>query len=197
MCAYKPGTEPGNAGGLAPVLQRKIGTDNWLDLGDAYQFELTIGGVGGQVQIAGFFLDSLTVPTMEGDPNNYDDPNHLRYTGIPGTIVPGVPVLVHDIGVKDPDTGEEVILDGVFGMNNLFASAFLDEPFTLADLANLVTAPAAFQSVTFDETTGIVGLEWTPSFATAPEPATAPLFALLGAGLLLSRRRRQHQREHA
>jgi hypothetical protein len=32
------------------------------------QFSLTVGGIGGQKKSAGFWLDSITVPTTEGDP---------------------------------------------------------------------------------------------------------------------------------
>ena len=32
------------------------------------QFTFTVGGVGGQKKMAGFFLDTLTLPTREGDP---------------------------------------------------------------------------------------------------------------------------------
>ena len=47
------------------------------------QFFLTIGGVGGFTQKAGFFLDSLLIPTTEGDPDDLEDPMHLRYVQAP------------------------------------------------------------------------------------------------------------------
>jgi hypothetical protein len=52
------------------------------------QFQLTISGIGGDQRAAGFFLDALSVPTMEGDPLNFI----------------GAPVLVVDISVQDPLT---------------------------------------------------------------------------------------------
>src|SRR5687768_1417403 len=53
------------------------------------QFQLTVGGTGGSIKVPGFFLDSMLLPTIEGNPNNDDDPKHIRFQG--------APVLVFDI----------------------------------------------------------------------------------------------------
>ncbi|MRT44683.1 hypothetical protein FGX00_02305, partial [Xylella fastidiosa subsp. multiplex] len=46
---YKSGQEPGTDNG--PRLKRLVG-DTWVDLSDFEQFELTIGGIDGTMQIA-------------------------------------------------------------------------------------------------------------------------------------------------
>ena len=70
-------------------------------------FNLPIGGIGGTADVAGTFVDSLTLPAMVGEP--------VRFVH--------APLLVKDITVKDEATGEEFTLDGVLGMNYLVASA--------------------------------------------------------------------------
>lgn len=166
---YKPGQEPGD-GNDDPRLQRLVG-ENWVDMDNFEQFKLTIGGIDGTVQIAGFFLDGLSVPTMEGEMLNFND----------------VPVLVFDVGTSDPITGDEIILDGIFGMNLLFATMFIEEPLDLFGLADMPMAPGAFDWVTFDEQTGIIGLSFDER--VIPEPATGLLLVGAGAAVLLRRRR--------
>src|SRR5829696_2234780 len=61
------------------------------------QFTLTVGGIGGQKKSAGFFLDSISIPTTEKDP----------------LVFRGAPVLVLDITVNDPASKQQVTLDGV------------------------------------------------------------------------------------
>lgn len=165
---YKPGQEPGTDNG--PRLQRLVG-DTWVDLSDFEQFELTIGGIDGTVQIAGFILDSFSVPTVEGEPLNFAD----------------VPVLVFDVGTSDPVTGDTIILDGIFGMNMLFATMFIDEPLDLFGLLDAPMTPGAFDWVTFDERTGIIGLSLDPR-VIIPEPATGVLLVTAGAMVLMRRR---------
>jgi hypothetical protein len=114
------------------------------------QFQLTISGIGGDQVAAGFFLDSLRVPTVEGDPLNFV----------------GAPVLVVDISVQDPLTLETLTLDGVFGMNFLVASAFvIEDPFTIGPFN---TGP--FEWVVFDEPNGVLGVQSTgaPAIVIAP-----------------------------
>jgi hypothetical protein len=62
-----------------------------------------------------------------------------------------------DITVKDPATGQEVTLDGVFGMNFLVASAKVDEAALLPDIDNLT--PGAFRWVVYDQDAGLLGLD--------------------------------------
>jgi hypothetical protein len=109
------------------------------------QFTLQIGGVGGAVTAAGFFLDSMVLPTMEGQP--------IRYVR--------APVLVGDISVADPETGDELTLDGVFGMNFLVASMFVDG-IEMGDVA-----AGAYDWLVFDEPNGVLGLN-IPDVAVAP-----------------------------
>ena len=109
------------------------------------QFTLQIGGIGGSFTAAGFFLDSMVLPTMEGQP--------LRYLR--------APVLVGDISVADPDTGEEVTLDGIFGMNFLVSSMMVDG-MELGDVA-----AGAYDWIVFDEPNGVLGLG-LPGITSAP-----------------------------
>ena len=109
------------------------------------QFTLQIGGIGGSFTAAGFFLDSMVLPTTEGQPIRY-----LR-----------APVLVGDITVADPDTGEAMTLDGVFGMNFLVASMFVDGG-NLGDVS-----AGAYDWIVFDEPNGVLGLN-IPGVAAAP-----------------------------
>jgi hypothetical protein len=112
------------------------------------QFQIDIGGIGGTVTAAGYFLDSLSLPTVEGEP--------IRFIQ--------APVLVLDITVFDPVTEQELTLDGVFGMNYLVASIYVNGQ-ELGD-----AAAGAFDFWTFDEANGILGLA-VPNLAP---PATPP-----------------------
>jgi hypothetical protein len=127
----------------------------------ANQFQVPIQGIGGDVTLSGFFLDSLLLHTMEGSPDP-NDPNNIRYLG--------APVLVHDITVLDPLTDESLTLDGIFGTNFLIASIALD-------LGDARESP--FQWITFDEPNGVLGLDLG---ITVPEPST---YAMAGTGLLV------------
>ncbi|MCC7085473.1 MAG: PEP-CTERM sorting domain-containing protein [Pirellulales bacterium] len=116
------------------------------------QFKLSVGGIGGTTNAAGFYLSSLLVPTMEGSVTNDSDPHNLNYLE--------APVLVSDITLKDPTTEQTLTLDGIFGMNFLVGSLSLDlETFNFGDFA-----PGAFDWITFDETNGILGLALNSAF---------------------------------
>jgi autotransporter-associated beta strand protein len=106
------------------------------------QFQLSVGGIGGTTTAAGFFLDSMLLKTMEGDPGNDQDPNHLLFHG--------APVLVSDITVQDPITQKTLTLDGVFGMNYMVASMSID-------MSNF--APGNFNWLVYDQPNGILGLD--------------------------------------
>jgi hypothetical protein len=69
----------------------------------ADQFSVTLEGIGGTTTIAGFYLDSLLVRTMEGDPLLDNDPNHLDFVS--------APVFVQDIVLMDPDTMDTFTFD--------------------------------------------------------------------------------------
>jgi len=125
---YVAGTE----GGENPKL---------ANIPDDKQFSLSIGGVGGTKKVAGFFLDSLTLPTRERQPIVYKP----------------APVMVVDITVEDPKTRQQVTLDGVFGMNFMVASAFVSQAGLMPDIKNLTQGP--FEWVVFDEPAGMLGLK--------------------------------------
>jgi hypothetical protein len=117
------------------------------------QYDLDVTGFGGTVKRSGFYLDSFLVPTIEGNAANPDDPNHLRYMG--------APVLVSDITLQDPVTADVLTLDGIFGMNFLVASAFIDGlEFDVVD--------GPFRWLTYDEPNGILGLEMKAALPAIP-----------------------------
>jgi len=131
-------------------------------------FTTSITGVGGTETVAGFYLDSLLVPTLEAlDPFDAADPNNLNFLG--------APVVVADISVSDGT--DTITLDGIFGMNFLSASV---------DPANLFTGPyipTPFDWVVFDEAAGTLGV------SLVPIPASLPLLGAALAVLSLRRRR--------
>jgi hypothetical protein len=100
------------------------------------QFVVPIQGTGGEVDATGFYLDSLTIPTIEGEPLNFVD----------------APIVVLDITVQDPNTGKTLTLDGDLGMNFLTASL---------DLDSFDINGGAFDWATFDQPNGLLGLTLT------------------------------------
>jgi hypothetical protein len=143
-------------------------TDNPILLDDEgnpipNQFVIPLGGIGGSLNAAGFFLDSMTLSTVEGDPINYL----------------GAPVLVADITVEDALTGGMMTLDGDFGVNFWVASTDLE-------LQNSAAGPYSW--VTFDQPNGLLGFQFNPE--TVPEPSSALLLAVPLMYALGIRRRR-------
>jgi len=170
----------GMTGGATPIL-----VDSITGATVPNQFTLVIGGVGGQEVLAGFWLDTLKLPTKEAALFNNDDLN-IYYTH--------VPVLVGDISVADPlDPTKTVTLDGIFGMNMLVESI----QFSTDDLGNITDlgtpSPSFYQWFTFDEPNGELGLvfdpETVPNATPVPEPASVGLLSAGVVGLLLVRRR--------
>ena len=106
------------------------------------QFTMEVGGVGGTVTAAGFYLDSMLLRTIEGDPNNDADPNHLVFRN--------VPVLVDDISVQNPITLQTLTLDGVFGVNNYVASM-------TPDMGDMGTGN--FNWIVFNQPKGLLGFD--------------------------------------
>lgn len=142
----------------------------------ANQFALPIGGLGGSGVTAGFFLDSLTLQTLQGGPV-LTDPDNMHYVG--------APVLVNNIELEDPITGDTLTLDGIFGMNFLVASAMLSADLSIGD-----TAFGPYGWVTYDEPHGLLGLD----LITIPEPSSLALAALAGVSLVAYRFRRRTAR---
>ena len=123
----------GTYGTTAPVLV----DDNGNRIPN--QSVVPLGGIGGAVDAAEFYMDSLTLQTTEGTP----------------IVFHNVPITVLDVGVTDPRTNHEIVLDGDFGVNFLTASKENG-------------SAAAFNWVTFDQPNGLL------AFAPNVAPPTAP-----------------------
>ena len=100
-------------------------------------FEIPIGGVGGDVNMPGYQIDNLIIPTLNGYNLIY---NNAR-------------ICVHNIGIIDEDTGEFIIIDGIFGSNLLCASAKLLGGFPV-DLAE-----SPYTHVILDTRKGLLGFD--------------------------------------
>ncbi len=144
---YRPGTE----GTADPILEHfDSTTSQWSEIAD--QFTLPVGGVGGIVTAAGFFLDDMLIRTIEGNAANDNDPNHLKFLS--------TPVLVNDITLRDPNTNEMLTLDGIFGVNNLVANAMIIPGDPIPSIYNLTLSN--FNWVVFDQPNGLLGLDVKP-----------------------------------
>ncbi len=100
-------------------------------------FLIPVGGIGGQAELPGYQIDNLIIPTLNGYNLIY---NNAR-------------ICVHDIGIIDEDTGEFIVLDGVFGSNFLCASAKLlgGWPIELAE--------GPFEQIVIDTQNGLLGFD--------------------------------------
>jgi hypothetical protein len=112
------------------------------------QFQELVGGVGGQTAAAGFYLDSLTLPTTEGTP--------LQFTH--------APVLVTDVTATDPNTGKSLTIDGDFGVNFYAASAQVDPFGTVTNKHN-----TDFNWMVYDQPNSVVGFDLA-SLDTGKQP---------------------------
>jgi hypothetical protein len=98
------------------------------------QFDVPVTGAGGgEIDALGFYLDELSLPTVEGPSINYL----------------GAPVVIQDITVQDPNTGKTLTLDGDLGMNFF-------EPTADVNLDNF--AAGSVNWVTFDQPDGLIGV---------------------------------------
>jgi hypothetical protein len=97
-------------------------------------FLLSIGGIGGEVEIPGFILDKLSVPTLNGF----------------NLVFLNARVCVHDIGILDERSGEFIILDGVFGDNFINASMNIDT-------WDISSTP--FDNIVIDTRRGLLGFD--------------------------------------
>jgi hypothetical protein len=107
------------------------------------QFIMSVGGIGGIKKSAGFFLDKLSIPTIQGSPITFVH----------------APVLVCDITVTD-SASRSFTLDGVFGMNFLVASAMVDESSLVPDIDHLT--PGAFRWIVLNQPEGWFGVQRNP-----------------------------------
>ena len=134
---YKTGTY----GTTAPVLV----DDNGNTIPN--QTVIPLGGIGGQADVAEFYMDSLTLQTTEGTPIIYHN----------------VPIAVLDIGVTNPTSGQTVVLDGDLGVN--FLTATKDGG-----------SAAAFNWITFDQPNGQIGFAPNTTAPTTPTVVGRYLF---------------------
>jgi hypothetical protein len=132
------------------------------------QFQEAIGGIGPSTVAAGFYLDSLILPTTEANPNYLTDPRNLKFSGTRSANgqqnVLGPPVLVQDITATK--NGQSITLDGDFGVNFLVGSIDLSGT-GIDNLQIGASAPGAFDWFTFDEQTGVLGLKLNSAFHIA------------------------------
>jgi hypothetical protein len=133
-----------------------------------HQFQEAIGGIGPSAVVAGFYLDSLIVPTTEANPNYYTDPRNLRFAGTRtaggAQDLLGPPVLVQDITATK--NGQSITLDGDFGVNFLVGSIDLSGT-SLDNISIGAALPSAFNWFTFDESAGTIGLQLNSAFHIA------------------------------
>jgi len=109
------------------------------------EFYLPIGGIGGEVIVPVFMIDTVSIPTLNGFELVYGDP----YVG------------VLDIGTIDERTGEPIILDGIFGAN------FLGYSYDMS--LNIVMGP--YDNIVFDTRRAILGFDVNDIY---PVPDTLP-----------------------
>lgn len=165
-----------------------FGTDNPILQGTTSpQFKQTIGGVGGTTTLAGFYLDTLTLPTVEGTNMVFHD----------------VPVLVGDITLQDPVTLEPYTIEGILGMNLFVSTADFIPTFPFF----LGLADGNFNWIVFDDINRTLGLnlvaaegaeflgpwrldEFSQVGNQTPLPEPSAALGLIGLVMLAAQRRR-------
>jgi autotransporter-associated beta strand protein len=164
---YQPGTQ----GTDNPVLERlDPQTSQWTAIED--QFTSQIGGVGGIVTVAGFFLDSMLIRTTEGNAANDADPNHFNFRQ--------APVLVNDISLEDPITHRTLTLDGIFGVNN-FGTNALVIPGPIPAFGGITYGN--FNWAVFDQPNGLLGLDLKAPVSTWNGNGSDELYSLIFPGV--------------
>jgi len=106
-------------------------------------FLVPIGGIGGSVNIPGYQVDRLIVPTQCG--------YNLVFTN--------ARIGVHDVGICHGGTGQCTILDGVFGSNFLCATM---------DLATWEIRATAIDTVVLDTPNAELGLDFFDGYQPPP-----------------------------
>lgn len=109
------------------------------------EFYQPIGGIGGEIEVPVFIVDTVSIPTLGGFDLVYGNP----YVG------------VLDIGIIDERTGEPIILDGIFGTNFLGYSYDMN--------LNIVMGP--YDNIIFDTQRAILGFDVNDIY---PVPDTLP-----------------------
>lgn len=119
------------------------------------EFYQPIGGIGGEILVPVFLIDTVSIPTLNGFELVYGNP----YVG------------VLDIGTIDERTGEPIILDGIFGANFLGYSYDIDlNDMDLNDIdINIVMGP--YDNIVFDTQRAILGFDVNDIY---PVPDTLP-----------------------
>jgi hypothetical protein len=107
-------------------------------------FYVSIGGVGGEVNLPGFIIDKLSVPTLSGF----------------NLVFLNARVCVQDIGVWDEDTGDFTFLDGVFGSNFICASFTFDPETWDLDISS-----TPFDNIVIDTRNALLGFDVAPEYS--------------------------------
>jgi hypothetical protein len=102
-------------------------------------FSIPIGGIGGIVELPGFIIDKLSVPTLSGF----------------NLVFLNARVCVHDIGVFDEARGDFIILDGIFGDNFMCASI---------DMESWDISSTPFDNIVIDMKNGLLGFDVNPVY---------------------------------
>ena len=103
-------------------------------------FSVLIGGIGGEVEIPGFIIDKLSVPTLSGF----------------NLVFINARVCVHDIAVWNEDIGDFIILDGIFGDNFICASMNLET-------WDISSTP--FDNIVIDTRNALLGFDVAPEYS--------------------------------
>ncbi len=112
-------------------------------------YSVPIGGIGegDSVEVPGYIIDQLIVPTLNG--------YNLAYLN--------ARVGVLDISVLDEVTGEPITLDGVFGSNFLVATM---------DIATWDLADTPFENVVLDTQRAVLGFDVNDLYILPPSIPT-------------------------
>jgi hypothetical protein len=129
-----------DTGAATSMISTKLAQQLGIQIAKEQRFSLPIGGLGGQKNASGLFVDRLEIPTREND-------RPIVYAK--------APLLVCDITVTDA-TGKQFTLDGVLGMNYFVASAEITGGL-LPDIGKIVNGP--FRYIVIDHAKGELGLE--------------------------------------
>ena len=102
-------------------------------------FYVPIGGIGGEVDLPGYSLDKLSVPTLSGF----------------NLVFLNARVCVSDIVIWDEDLSDFIFLDGVFGDNFICASI---------DTMTWDISSTPFDNIVIDTQKGLLGFDVAPEY---------------------------------